>query len=102
MKLEHFPIFSLVICSAMMPYVLEMTVVDEYRIRMKVRRDYKQKERAARDPDKKLKIFREFSPEVIFRKYSYLMEYFRPVPDQCICHVTIVCCLWEHMVRHGS
>ena len=28
------------------------------------------------------------------------MEYFRPVPDQCICHVTIVCCLWLHMVRH--
>merc|ERR1712113_659200 len=35
----------------MTPYVLEMTVVDKYRIRMRVRRDYKQKERAARDPD---------------------------------------------------
>ena len=41
-----------------------------------------------------------FSPEVIFRKDSYLMEYFRPVPDQCISHVTIVCCLWENIMRH--
>ena len=72
MKLEHFPIFSLVICSAMMPYVLEMTVVDEYRIRMKVRRDYKQKERAARDPDKKVKVFKGYSPEISFRSDFHL------------------------------
>ena len=66
MKLEHFPILSLVICSAMMPYVLEMTVVDEYRIRMKVRRDYKRKGRAARDPDKKVKVLKGYSPEISF------------------------------------